>query len=182
MINEIVPHRAYYLWDQFLKDAESRGHKLGANLARAANEAGMTPADVAQFPKLLKPFKLKPDKITPLIIHQANAIFNEHSAWLAKFEVDWNRRYGYSEEFVKEDKPESRSRTSLYGYPITAVIRWMGTDCWDFEEARAAFKALNIPVADATIRAQLRAGERGERGNPAPINSLQAKELYNAAK
>lgn len=75
-------------------------------------------------------------------------------------------------------KKGGKPKETLYGHPITAVLRWMGQDFWDFDEAKTALSWLKCKIADATIHAQLRAGRKGERGPPAPITDGQAKELY----
>ncbi len=71
------------------------------------------------------------------------------------------------------------TRDTLFGYPVTSVIRWMGKDCWGWDEAKTALSMLKVRVADATIHAQLRAGKKGERGPPAPLNSSEEKKLYD---
>ncbi len=69
-------------------------------------------------------------------------------------------------------------RYDLFGYPITACIRWMASQAWSFEEARSALKELGLEVSDSTIRAQLSGWKK--RGAPADLTEQQAEQLYNA--
>lgn len=71
------------------------------------------------------------------------------------------------------------ARQTLFGYAITAVLRWMGKERWDFTQASAALEAQGVQIAPATIRAQLLAGRQGKRGDPAPVTPKQAKALKN---
>jgi hypothetical protein len=74
--------------------------------------------------------------------------------------------------------PRVRRQYDVFGYPATAVIRWMGKNEWTFSESRAALNGLgNVEVSDATIRTQLRAGRKGERGPAAPLTDAEAQEL-----
>lgn len=73
-----------------------------------------------------------------------------------------------------------QSRINLFGHPITAVIRWMGKQGWDFSDASKALANVGGSCAEATVRAQLRAGKLGQRGEPANITSDEAKKLTQA--
>jgi hypothetical protein len=74
-------------------------------------------------------------------------------------------------------------RAQVCGYPATAVLRWMGLNGWKYADARAALNASGAAgISDITIRIQLLAGKKGERGEPAAINKSEAKELAAAAK
>jgi hypothetical protein len=54
----------------------------------------------------------------------------------------------------------------------------MGKHAWTPAEARKALDAEGIPVADATIQAQLSAGRTGQRGEPAKLTDSQAQQLH----
>lgn len=71
------------------------------------------------------------------------------------------------------------TRAQLWGHSITAIIRWMGKpeNGYNFEKCQKALAKHGITVADATIRAQLLAGRKNERGDPADLTKEQAKEL-----
>ena len=50
----------------------------------------------------------------------------------------------------------------IFGYNVTAVIRWMGADAWTEEDTRLALNLLGLKeVSSNTIKAQLRAGRDG---------------------
>lgn len=79
------------------------------------------------------------------------------------------------------DAPAQRvgtPRMSLFGQPVTAVIRWMGVNEWTFPMAKKALQeGLLIPVSDSTIRCQLRGAIDGSRGDPAKLTKEQAEKL-----
>lgn len=85
-------------------------------------------------------------------------------------------------ETVEGQPVQVRKQQELFGTTVTAVLRWMGLNGWSFPEATKAMAGMGMEVASATIRAQLLAGARGERGEPAQLTKAQAKELTNAAK
>lgn len=72
-------------------------------------------------------------------------------------------------------------RSNIYGFPVTAVIRWMGANEWTYKEALKCLTVLNIPIAESTIRIQLNAGKTGARGEPAALTDSQGNELRQSA-
>ncbi|QDP54843.1 MAG: hypothetical protein Unbinned3891contig1000_41 [Prokaryotic dsDNA virus sp.] len=58
----------------------------------------------------------------------------------------------------------------LFGYSITAVIRTMAVEGFNFAEAQAALQEEGITVADNTIKIQLSRGRTGAQP-PAPVNA-----------
>lgn len=76
------------------------------------------------------------------------------------------------------------SRWKLWGLPVTAVLRWCGADAWTQSEVRTLLAALGIPeVKDATIKAQLQSGAKGDAGSHGPIPYLRPaqEDLLRAA-
>lgn len=65
----------------------------------------------------------------------------------------------------------------VFGHPVTAVIRWMGKSGWTFKTARESLDRLSIQVSDATIKTQLSAGQKGQRGAVANLSDDQIKTL-----
>jgi hypothetical protein len=72
-------------------------------------------------------------------------------------------------------------RAYIFGYPVTGVIRWMGTKGWAFTEARAVVDLLTGKgkISDATIRTQLGDGKSGRfnHGEPPTLTEQQAAKL-----
>lgn len=83
-------------------------------------------------------------------------------------------------EKERAELPADSDQNRLFGYHPTAVIRWMGAAGWKFSDAKAALEHLEFSPADATIRTQLAAGKRGERGAPAKLSKEQGKTLEQA--
>lgn len=76
---------------------------------------------------------------------------------------------------------------TVLGYSATAVVRWMGAQGFGFKDVRTAITALcpNNGLSDSTIRCQLfgskfAKGEKGYRGEPAPITDDEACVIDNA--
>lgn len=63
----------------------------------------------------------------------------------------------------------------------TAIVRWMGKEGFDFKQAKAALQNAGITVADATIKAQLAAGKKGLRGDPADLTPEQVSFLKSTS-
>lgn len=72
---------------------------------------------------------------------------------------------------------KTKSRYDLFGFPVTSVLRALGKDGWNVEQASKALAALNIPCAPATIAIQIKAGAKGERGDPASLTAEHWKQL-----
>jgi len=73
-----------------------------------------------------------------------------------------------------------RSVQKIYGFPVTAVIRWMGTEGWTREQAAKVLSAYEVEVSPATIAIQLKAGKIKDtsRGEPASLTDDQANLIY----
>ena len=76
-----------------------------------------------------------------------------------------------------------KAKTLCFGLPVTAVLRWMGSDGWDYEEARDALATLKIFPSDNTIKNQLRDGgaKQHKYGDVPQLTDKQIKELYAAS-
>jgi serine/threonine protein kinase len=76
-----------------------------------------------------------------------------------------------------DGEPENAPRADILGHSATAVVRWMGRQGWDFDRAKAALARLGGQIAESTIRIQLRAGAKGERGEPAMLTPEEIAQL-----
>lgn len=83
---------------------------------------------------------------------------------------------------TKAAKPQATTgqskRVAIFGHAATAVIRAMGVQGFSFEEARKGMDRVGGQgIADATIKIQLAAGKKGERGDPAKLTAAQIATL-----
>ncbi len=73
------------------------------------------------------------------------------------------------------------TRSVLFGHSMTAVIRWMGSKGWKFDQAKRALSSFkDIEFSDATIRAQLHGWK--DRGPAAKLSAEQEKDLTERAE
>lgn len=81
----------------------------------------------------------------------------------------------------KEQPERKMFRGQIFGQPVTAVLRWMGKAGIEFDAAKCAVATLGCAgVSDTTVRIQLRAGAKGERGEPATLTRAQVKQIKAA--
>lgn len=162
-----------------------------ANLARLCEDSGLTPEGALSLgEETLDRYDLCLEDITPGVIHRAAGVMRELSSTIQLMVKARNANFGVNPpDFFEEKKQghkessngDGKKRTKLFGHPVTAVIRWMGAEGdWDKKKAKQALDKLGCDVADATINAQLRAGAKGERGDPAKLREDEANELYEA--
>ena len=126
-------------------------------------------------------------------IRDTKAKIQAHAHYLKKAATDLLKQVDESDNKLREQikdlanqraKAPAKSAGSnrLFEYPVTAVIRWMGKAQWTFEDAKRAVAAQGVSVADATVRAQLSGGRKGERGAPAELTKQQIAQLDAARK
>lgn len=167
-----------------------------------ADHHGITHASVGRFPDLLEPYGLQAEQITPAV---TSAALNYHRREMERLRarvkaINERRGFGVGETQPKALKgakarptqatgsqnpappKPAKNSNGLFGYPVTAVLRWMGANGWSVTDAATALANLNIEVALATIRCQVAAGKKGQRGEPAAISPAQAQELNRALK
>ena len=98
--------------------------------------------------------------------------------------LERNRQLGLGDDDIEEpeeDLPQASpsTRKKLFDFPVTSVLRYLGKEEWDFLEVKNVMRELDVDPADATIRAQLRAGVLGTRGEPAKLTENQKETLEN---
>jgi len=98
---------------------------------------------------------------------------------------------GKTEEVpVEEDAPVAKKpaakkaaaggapgRFTLFDLPATAVLRALGKAGCTFVQVRPILNKKKCLVADATVKIQLAAGKKGERGEPAKLTRAQIAEF-----
>jgi hypothetical protein len=72
---------------------------------------------------------------------------------------------------------EGGKRYSICGHVVTAVLRRLGKAGWAVDRALRLLTALELPVAESTVKIQVRAGVTGDRGDPAPLTKSQLADL-----
>jgi len=69
-------------------------------------------------------------------------------------------------------------RAKIFNFPVTAVIRAMGAKGWDFTATLIAVTTLGAAdISEVTVRLQLSAGRKGQRGTPADLSPSNWKTL-----
>ena len=84
----------------------------------------------------------------------------------------------------RKERPEGaapKARYSVLGKPVTAALRWMGKQGWSKGEAVAVLKHYSQQCSLTTVAIQLKAGQRGDRGEPAAFNKGEEAELRKVA-
>jgi hypothetical protein len=90
---------------------------------------------------------------------------------------------GEGDSEATKDEPATKKQFDLFGFPVSAVLRWMGKQGWTFGEARTVLNSLGLSaVADGTINAYLLAGRKGQRGDPADLLPADIQQLESVRK
>lgn len=170
--------------------------RRGKRLYRCADRHVVHIEYAAQRNDFLREFNLRRKQMTPEVIAEAKRYDRKVSERIdrkvAAYNKEVERRKALRRKALglpditfpeKDEIPKggrstiTKKRRKLFGFPMTAVIRWMGKENWKFEEASEVLGLHNVDVAPETIRAQLRAGRKGQRGAPANLTSAQVDEL-----
>lgn len=175
---------------------QTQPNAVAVKLAHAADQEGLWAKDAARFEDVLVEYNIDPSNITDAIIREAHGLMMDGLARLQRMIRKMNlEREGIKDVIIDVDnaeakidgrkKPQRKSgqkRVKLFGFSVTAVLRWMGANDWTFDDAAIAVETLTMTkVSDVTIRLQLKAGREGKRGAPANISKSQAKQLREAA-
>lgn len=169
-----------------------------ADLVRLADAEGMTPRGVSRHADLLAKAGLAKGDITEGVLldathrakREAEALFERAAALNAKLAGDEAKIKGQEpKEAVSKDRkaPERGKVTkgTIFGHSITAILRWMGANGWNKEDAGVALATYGFgSVADSTIYIQLAAGRKGDatRGPVPELSKKEAKELLANSK
>lgn len=162
---------------------------------KVAERYGLNCIDVLRFPNIARKTKLPEGALTPSAAHAAESIRRDRMRSLqdritARNAAILQRRGDLPEpeniagdaalgaQNRKSGRPGAgKARETLEGQPVTAVIRWLGKEGWSFDQAKAALVGVGLNPADGTIRAQLTAGKKGQRGEPARLSDKMVDKL-----
>jgi len=81
-----------------------------------------------------------------------------------------------------KERTGTKARYEVCGFAATAVIRALAKHGMTIDETIAAMTKAAPGISEATIRIQHRAGQKGERGDPAPLTLEQIAELGGKPK
>jgi hypothetical protein len=177
---------------QSLCDIERRaGHKIAVKLAKKADSLGMTVDAFVKHDDLLDEIGLDQEDLSHGVITKARSIHHHHSESVAEWVKEENERRGYvsqeeqrKQELLKIEKVEQENspgkRAKIFGFPVTAVIRYLGAKGYSIIETKKFLKQADVDVADTTISIQHRAGKVGDegRGPPAKLNKEQEDKVF----
>jgi hypothetical protein len=166
--------------------------ELAVRIAALADHYGIYPHHVKEDAAILAEQRIDAAELTVEVMTHADRLFQKAiNETLAKAD----RFNGYArsgstsavvtEEYKdapaekKERAPRIVHRARVFDYSVTAVLRWMGKNGWDVEDAFAAVTDISgeYGLSMSTVKIQLLAGKKGQRGEPAPITPSQAKTL-----
>lgn len=141
---------------------------------------------------------VKIQDMTPSVIRRAEEI--RISYWSEKCEelnqkagrdmwffVKEGRDYGMTNrrpvQYDSWDYPKDREYpNTLFGYHVNKVIRWMGADCWTFDEVRSAMRTFGIAITFDEIEDLLEQGRKGIKVKIDLMDEEEIEELYSAKK
>lgn len=81
------------------------------------------------------------------------------------------------DELAKEKENAPPATTELFGHSVTAILKWMGKNSWEYDEAKAVLIHHGFRLAESTIRGQLWCGRSGQFGKPAELEDDEVKQL-----
>lgn len=79
----------------------------------------------------------------------------------------------------KHEKSKTTGRPVLYGYPFSAVVRWLAAKGYGEKDIRKVLAHFKVTISDQTIKCQVNAGKKGKNHyGPLPkISDKDHKEL-----
>jgi hypothetical protein len=159
-------------------------------------KATASPALRAEIEEALAYLNSPQSEREKLHIMERVAKYNRYTALLARVRkgevANPNDSFDDTDNTIKPkaEKPEGSIRKStgkqvkIFGeFAATAILRWMGANDWKFEPALLAIVTLGCPdLSESTVRIQLRAGKKGERGPIPTLTKSQVAQLKKASK
>ena len=180
------------------EDKKRDRRPIEIRLADAADYEGLTATDFATNPKLCKKHRIAHRLLTGAIIHKAA---EHHCDRMSEMQATTKPKTDpltdNKEELIvntkkatkkapQPEQPEVLVRETVRElifsqYAPTAVLRYMGSEGWDIADAIRVIGQL-ATVAEATAKIQVRAGAKGERGEPAPLSEKEQAVLNKMRK
>jgi len=167
-------------------------NEAAVRLAHVADQNGMWVHDVVRFEDLLQEADLDGKCVTRELVEEAHQLMMDGLGRLQRIIRKWNGDVNAQDNkdvnvvVLPRKKPvraKGNVKPKIFGFSVTAVLRWMGANGWDFDDAAIAVETITVTkLSDVTIRLQLKAGRDGKRGAPADISPSQAKQLRAAAE
>jgi hypothetical protein len=94
-------------------------------------------------------------------------------------EVERRRKSSKRTKSVSSRLREPSKRVKIFGHPTTAILRWMGSNEWGWQDAKRVLVLCGADVSDTTVKIQIRNGQRGgsDYGEVPELTSAQKLEL-----
>jgi len=152
-------------------------------IAIIADNEALTCSAVCRDANLLADHGINPDKVTDATAGLAHrALRRMVDATLARVAP---KQDDVEQDDVEFKAPVNRRATvgrfKVLGRSAASVIRWMGKAGWNFEDAGVALATLGAAkISDTTIRCQLIAGKKGERGGAPELTRGEIRTLEDA--
>lgn len=155
-------------------------------LACLVDRYAMPAEQVVENVKMLAEAGLEEERLTTEIIREANRLDRDlrdrvrsRIERIQALTAPPERIVRHTESITSHGKKSEGKRTKIFGYPATAIVRWMGKRGWNFKQAQKVLGKLGVDIAPNTIKIQLRAGSVGDksRGEPATLEKSQRIEL-----
>lgn len=153
----------------------------------------MTPKGVSFFPDLLAKYALTREDCTDLVIRKAFTLQRQRTEALLKkyakpaepkiVQVDEEDAEAIPPKPEKKGEPSKKKepivvkKDNIFGFSVTAVLRWMGKQGYSSEEATKVLNHFRVDISPATVKIQVKAGSKGERGAPATLSPKEADEI-----
>lgn len=161
---------------------------IATRIADAADDNGIWAADVMDHTDIMAAYNI-PATTTRATVSRAAHIQGNRAADMAAAygttsRAAANRAARKVEVCQKGQKGHDKpARCKIFNkYSATAVLRWMGANGWNKEDAAVALATVGAAaVKESSIEAGLYDGTKGDKyGKPAPLTAYEAKKLRAA--